>query len=66
MRWCTVELIYLDRVASLWLIRRYVDPAVEFAFVPRATGRASSRQTSYPSPSPGPSWGARPGRILLR
>jgi hypothetical protein len=37
MRWCTVEHIHLDRVASLWLIRRFVDPGAEFAFVPRGT-----------------------------
>lgn len=37
MRWCTVENIHLDRVASLWLIRRYVDPGAEFLFVPRET-----------------------------
>jgi hypothetical protein len=37
MRWCTVENIHLDRVASLWLIRRHVDPGAEFGFVLRGT-----------------------------
>jgi hypothetical protein len=37
MRWCTTENIHLDRVAALWLICRYVDPAAEFSFVPWGT-----------------------------
>jgi len=37
MRWCTLENIHLDRVASLWLIRRHIDPGAEFVFVPRGT-----------------------------
>jgi hypothetical protein len=47
MRWCTVENIHLDRVASLWLIRRYVDPEAEFLFVPRG-----SRPDEFPGAIP--------------
>lgn len=34
MRWVTRDFVHLDRVASPWLIRRFVDPAAEFVFVP--------------------------------
>lgn len=34
MKWVTREFIHLDRVASPWLIRRFVDPKAEFVFVP--------------------------------
>lgn len=33
MRWATLAHVHLDRVASPWLIRRFVDPAAEFEFV---------------------------------
>ena len=34
MKWVTTDHIHLDRVASLWLIRRFVDPSAQFTFVP--------------------------------
>lgn len=34
MKWVTRAYVYLDRVASPWLIKRFVDPVAEFAFVP--------------------------------
>jgi hypothetical protein len=33
MRWATLSHIHLDRVASLWLVIRFVDPVAEFEFV---------------------------------
>lgn len=33
MRWATREGIHIDRSASAWLIRRFIDPEAEFAFV---------------------------------
>ena len=33
-RWVTWEQVGVDRMASAWLIRRFVDPEAEFAFVP--------------------------------
>lgn len=33
MKWVTHAYAYLDRVASPWLIRRFVDPQAEFVFV---------------------------------
>jgi hypothetical protein len=34
MKWATWEHIGVDRMACIWLIRRFIDPAAEFAFVP--------------------------------
>jgi hypothetical protein len=35
MRWITREHVKVDRVACPWLIKKFVDPAAEFFFVPR-------------------------------
>ncbi len=35
MKWMTRERVRIDRVASAWLIRRFIDPEAEFLFVPR-------------------------------
>ncbi len=34
MKWVTREYVHLDRVASPWLIKRFVDRDAEFVFVP--------------------------------
>lgn len=34
MKWITRENVHVDRVACPWLLRRFVDPAAEFLFVP--------------------------------
>jgi len=34
MKWVTRDFVHLDRVASPWLIRRFVDPQAQFVFVP--------------------------------
>ncbi len=34
MRWVTWEFIAVDRMASAWLIRRFIDPQAEFIFIP--------------------------------
>jgi len=34
MKWVTRERVKVDRVACPWLIRKFVDPAAEFLFVP--------------------------------
>jgi hypothetical protein len=34
MKWVTRAYVHLDRVASPWLIQRFIDPAAEFVFVP--------------------------------
>jgi hypothetical protein len=35
MKWVTTANVHFDRVASPWLIRRFIDPAAEFLFVAR-------------------------------
>ncbi len=37
MRWLTRDHVHLDRVAASWLIRRFIDAAAEFEFVPAGT-----------------------------
>jgi rhodanese-related sulfurtransferase len=39
-RWVTRERPKIDRIACPWLIRRFVDPAAEFHYVPNAEVRA--------------------------
>jgi hypothetical protein len=34
MKWVTWEHVGVDRMACAWLIRRFIDPAAEFLFVP--------------------------------
>jgi hypothetical protein len=34
MKWVTWENIGVDRMACIWLIRRWIDPKAEFLFVP--------------------------------
>lgn len=37
MKWVTLENIGVDRMACIWLIRRWVDPKAEFIFIPPET-----------------------------
>jgi hypothetical protein len=34
MKWLTWKNIGVDRMACIWLIRRWIDPAAEFSFIP--------------------------------
>ena len=34
MKWVTWKDIGVDRMACIWLIRRWIDPAAEFTFIP--------------------------------
>jgi hypothetical protein len=36
--WVTREGVHVDRIASAWLIRRFIDPEAHFAFVPSKGG----------------------------
>lgn len=40
MRWVTRDHVHMDRVATPWLIKRFVDPDAEFLFVP--SGKAAA------------------------
>ena len=37
MLFVTRQRLHVDRIATAWAIRRFVDPAARFAFVPRTT-----------------------------
>lgn len=39
MKWVTWEHVGIDRIGCAWLIRRWIDPAVEFTFVRRGQMR---------------------------
>jgi len=39
-RWVTRERPKIDRIACPWLVRRFIDPAAEFFYVPNAEVRA--------------------------
>jgi hypothetical protein len=41
MRWVTRRNAHIDRTGCPWLIRRFIDPAAEFAFVPADTDPAT-------------------------
>ena len=44
MKWITREKVKVDRVACPWLIRKFVDPQAEFAFVPAEQVEAKTRE----------------------
>src|SRR5919204_194225 len=47
MRWVTRRNAHIDRTACPWLIRRFIDPAAEFAFVPAGTDPATVAGTPF-------------------
>jgi hypothetical protein len=54
LKWVTREKARVDRIACPWLIRRFVDPAAEFIFVP--PGRvmeAAQKEGAIPFDAPG-------------
>jgi hypothetical protein len=44
MKWATIENIGVDRMASIWLIRRWIDPKAEFIFIPPGTNPPSKAE----------------------
>jgi len=54
MKWVTRERPIVDRVACPWLIKRFVDPAAEFLYVPAGEVRAvAEREGAIPYDVPG-------------
>ena len=52
-RWVTRERPKIDRIACPWLVRRFIDPAAEFFYVPNAEVRAfaaANNATAYDIP----------------
>lgn len=57
MKWVTRDFVHLDRVASPWLIKRYIDPDAVFVFVPwgqEATRPADAIPFALPGAEIGP------------
>ena len=53
MKWITRSNVKVDRVACPWLIRRFVDPAAEFLFVPEIKLLAAAkRENAIPFDAP--------------
>ena len=50
MKWVTRERVKVDRVASPWLIRNFVDHEAEFVFLPSATDWSKADGTVYDVP----------------
>ena len=46
MLFVTRERIHVDRIATAWAIRRFVDPGARFSFVPRS-GEPSSDGVTF-------------------
>lgn len=61
MLYCTRAGVHVDRCASAWLIRRFLDPAAEFAFV--TDGRPA--HGAIPFDMPGVAWGHHHGRCTF-
>ena len=53
MKWITRERIQVNRTATCWLIRRFIDPQAEFIFVPSdkvASMQAETGATGFDAP----------------
>src|SRR5262245_27195999 len=51
MKWVTWANIGIDRMACIWLIRRWIDPKAEFTFIP--VGEQASLENGEPFDIPG-------------
>lgn len=61
MRYCTRENIHVDRNASAWLIKRFLDPQAEFVFVDGET----PAEGSIPFDMYGVEWGHHENRCTF-
>lgn len=50
MTWVTWENVGIDRMACAWLIRRQIDPAAEFAFIPAGSREIPDGATPFDIP----------------
>jgi len=54
MKWVTRERARVDRIACPWLIRRFIDPAAEFLYVPAGSVlEVAVREGAIPFDTPG-------------
>jgi hypothetical protein len=63
MKWVTRENANVDRIACPWLVKRFIDPAAEFLFVPRddVLGVAE-REGAHSYDAPGAEYTHRDGK----
>jgi len=45
--WVTRKNVFVDRIASAWLIRRFIDPRARFKFVPESGYRPEKREVRF-------------------
>jgi hypothetical protein len=63
MKWVTRQNVMVDRMASCWLIRKFVDPGAEFLFVPAdEVQQVAETEKATPFDSPGAELRHRAGR----
>ncbi len=63
MKWVTRERVKVDRVACPWLIKKFVDPAAEFLFVPAdQVAIVAQRERAMAFDVPGAELGHRQGQ----
>jgi hypothetical protein len=63
MKWITRERAKVDRIACPWLIRRFIDPAAEFLYVPAdEVATVAAREGAIPFDVPGVELGHTNGR----
>jgi hypothetical protein len=63
MKWVTREHVKVDRVACPWLIRKFIDPAAEFLFVPAdQVATVAQREQAIPYDVPGADLGHHDGK----
>lgn len=62
MRWVTREHVKVDRVACPWLIRKFVDPAAEFVFVPADQIASAAADGAIPFDATGVELGHHAGK----
>jgi len=46
-KWTTRKDIFIDRIASAWLIKRFIDPKARFSFLPKGAGKAPSGSVPF-------------------
>lgn len=63
MKWVTWENVGVDRMASAWLIRKFIDPQAEFIFVP--VGQKPLPEGAEPFDIPGVRYSHHRGRCTF-
>ncbi len=66
MKWVTRESAKVDRVASPWLIKRFIDPEAEFLFVPKdMVLDVAKKENAIPFDYPGVEYGHHDGKCTF-